>query len=70
MNKKCPKCRLQYSANENYCTKCGWVLEKDDNRCSEMKTALCERRVYLDDDCFCAYCGARTTYEIERERLS
>ena len=68
MNKRCPKCGLQYCEQENYCTKCGFELEKDANRCSENKTAMCSRRVFKDDDIFCSYCGSPTTYALERQK--
>ena len=67
MHKKCQKCNKQYTELENYCTMCGIELEKDDNRCSGNKTARCEKRVYLDTDIYCAYCGSLTTYALERE---
>lgn len=68
MVKQCPKCKKQYTALENYCTKCGITLEQDENRCSANKTTQCARRVYADDDAFCAYCGALTTYALERQK--
>lgn len=64
MKKICPKCRREYTGLENYCTKCGLELEKAPNRCSENKTALCAKRVYADDDIYCAYCGSLTTYAL------
>jgi len=67
MNKKCPKCSKQYTELENYCTKCGIELEKDQNRCSANKSTLCSRRVYKESDVYCAYCGSLTTYALERE---
>jgi len=66
MNRSCPKCSRQYTEMENYCTKCGIELKKAPNCCSENRTALCERRIYADDDAYCAYCGAPTTYALER----
>ena len=62
MNKICPKCGRRYTEIENYCTKCGIELEKDKNRCSENKTAMCSHRVFEDDDMYCSYCGSLTTY--------
>ena len=66
MNKKCPKCGRIYGELSNYCTKCGVELEKTPNKCSENKTTLCSHRVYSDDDLYCEYCGALTTYGLER----
>lgn len=42
-------------------------LEKDKNRCSEQGTQLCKDRVFDPDDTFCAYCGALTTFALERK---
>lgn len=67
INKKCPKCGRKYTEFENYCTKCGIELIKEENKCSENKTARCSHRVYGDDDNYCAYCGALTTYALERQ---
>ena len=66
MKKKCPKCGEQYTEFENYCTRCGIQLEKEPNVCSENKTTLCMHRIYKDDDVYCAYCGALTTYAKDR----
>lgn len=66
MNMYCPKCNRHYSELEHYCTKCGRKLEKAPNVCSEMKTVLCQHRIFADDDCFCSYCGAMTTYARDR----
>ena len=66
INKKCPKCGRKYTEFENYCTKCGIELEKEENRCSENKTTRCSRRVYNDDDIYCAYCGSLTTYALDK----
>lgn len=66
--KECPKCHRIYTGLENYCSKCGIVLEKAPNMCSEMKTTLCEHRRYEDDDMFCVYCGSPTTYALEKEK--
>ena len=62
MNKICPKCGRRYTEIENYCTKCSIEFEKDKNRCSENKTAMCSHRVFKDDDMYCSYCGLLTTY--------
>lgn len=63
MNKKCPQCGKIYTELETYCTKCGMELKKlPPNMCSKKKTALCARRVYADDDIYCAYCGSLTEY--------
>ncbi len=66
INKKCPKCNRKYTELENYCTKCGIELKKEENRCSENKTTMCSHRVYADDDTYCAYCGSLTTYALDR----
>ncbi len=66
--KICPKCRREYTELENYCTKCGIVLEKQKNVCSENKTSMCRHRVYDDDDLYCAYCGSLTTYAQDRQK--
>ena len=68
MKKICPKCRREYTELENYCTKCGFGLEKSLNRCSENKTTLCARCIYADDDIYCAYCGSLTTYALDRQK--
>ena len=68
MYKKCPKCNRSYTELENYCAKCGIQLEKDQNRCSENKTTLCNNRTFKDDDVYCSYCGSLTTYTAERVR--
>ncbi len=65
MRKICPTCKRIYPVLSNYCTKCGIELVKEPNRCSEMKTAMCKDRVYQDDDIYCEYCGAPTTYAKE-----
>ena len=66
MNKKCGSCGKKYNELENYCTKCGLVLDKDDNLCSGNKTPLCIDKVYEQDDVFCSYCGSLTTYAMQR----
>ncbi len=67
MKKACPKCGKEYTELENYCTKCGLELVKAPNRCSANKTINCEKRIYADDDIYCAYCGNLTTYALERQ---
>lgn len=69
MRKIYPKCGKKYTELENYCTKCGFELEKEPNRCSANKTELCKKRVYHDDDVYCAYCGSLTTYALERQEM-
>jgi hypothetical protein len=64
--KRCPKCGRQYRDIDNYCTKCGILLEKDYNRCSENRTTLCEHTQLADDDMYCSYCGALSTYAKEK----
>jgi len=66
MRKVCPKCGRVYCELDNYCTKCGIALEKEPNKCSEQRTTLCAHRVFEDDDIYCSYCGALTTYAKER----
>jgi len=58
MRKVCPKCGRVYCELDNYCTKCGFALEKEPNKCSEQRTTLCAHRVLEDDDIYCPYCGA------------
>ena len=43
------------------------VSEEAPNECSEKKTQLCKHRIYRDDERFCEYCGAPTTYAIEKQ---
>ena len=62
LSKICPKCNRRYTELENYCTKCGIELKKDENRCSEGKSRMCRAIVFADDDIYCSYCGALTTY--------
>lgn len=62
MKKVCPTCGREYREIENYCTKCGVELIKESNRCSANKTALCRSRTFEDDDMYCSFCGAPTTY--------
>jgi hypothetical protein len=69
MSKRCPKCSGVYAELDNYCTKCGIALEKSRNVCSGNKTAMCAKRVYADDDVYCAFCGSLTTYAAEREAM-
>lgn len=64
MRKICPTCRRQYTALENFCTKCGIELVKEPNHCSANKTALCKEREREEDDLYCPYCGAKTTYAL------
>lgn len=64
----CPSCGRTYKGLERYCTKCGVLLEKEKNRCSENKTRLCKERVFEDDDLYCCYCGALTTFAVERAK--
>ena len=66
--KRCPTCGRIYEGLEKYCTKCGIELMKVGNQCSAMKTELCKHRVFEDDDVFCCYCGALTTYALEKQK--
>ena len=68
LNKICPTCGKRYTEMENYCTKCGIPLEKDKNRCSEGKTRMCQCATFADDDIYCSYCGALTTFAVERNK--
>ena len=63
----CPNCGKRYKGLERYCSKCGVELENDKNRCSEQRTPLCKDAVFEDDDTFCCYCGALTTFAKERK---
>lgn len=67
--KRRPKCGKQYRGLENYCTKCGIQLEKERNMCSENKTTLCSHSILADDDTYCPYCGALTTYAKEKYNI-
>lgn len=58
----CPTCGRTYHGLERFCGKCGIALNKVPNRCSESKTALCNSGKLEDDDLFCPFCGAPTTY--------
>lgn len=62
MKKVCPTCRREYTELENYCRKCGIELEREPNRCSAGKTAMCKKVLFDNDDIFCSYCGSPTTY--------
>ena len=62
MRKMCPTCKKTYNEIENYCTKCGVTLVKEPNRCSANKTAMCSSKAFADDDRYCSFCGAPTTY--------
>ena len=63
----CSTCGRAYKGLERYCTKCGVELEKDKNRCSAMGTQLCKDRIFEEDDIFCCYCGALTTFAEARK---
>ncbi len=66
-NKICPTCGKRYKGLAAYCTKCGVELEKDKNRCSELRTQLCRDAVFENDDIYCCYCGALTTFAAEQK---
>lgn len=68
MNKECPKCGRKYYELDNFCAKCGIELVKQPNKCSEQKTTLCAHKTFADDDIYCSYCGALTTYALERNK--
>ena len=68
MRKVCPKCGRVYSNWTTTVQKCGIALEKEPNKCSEQKTTLCAHRVFEDDDIYCSYCGALTTYAKEQNK--
>jgi RNA polymerase subunit RPABC4/transcription elongation factor Spt4 len=68
INKRCPKCERVYSELDNYCRKCGIVLEKDLNRCSGNKTTRCEHLTFDDDDVYCPACGSLTTYAVGKDK--
>lgn len=62
MRKICPICKKEYDALANFCGSCGVELKPEPNRCSEEKHSLCKGRTVPDDQKFCIYCGALTTY--------
>jgi len=66
--KKCPTCNKKCYDLECYCTKCGVVLVKNDNVCSENKTQMFSKRIYHEDDIYCAYCGSMTMYALDSKR--
>ena len=66
-DKICPRCGKRYKGLARYCSKCGVELETDKNRCSAQSTSLCRDAVFEDDDIFCRYCGALTTFAKEKE---
>ena len=63
----CPKCGRMYKGLALFCSRCGVELEKDKNRCSEGTTRLCVESALEDDDIYCRYCGALTTFAKERQ---
>ena len=63
----CPTCQRRYKGLARFCSQCGVELEKDKNRCSKQSNALCRDAVFEDDDIFCCYCGALTTFAEERK---
>lgn len=65
--KVCPSCKRTYNSFAVYCTRCGVKLEKEKNHCSEMKTQLCKDMVFDDEDIYCCYCGALTTFAVEKK---
>ncbi len=66
MKKTCPKCKKEYDAMANYCGRCGIELTRELNRCSKQRHALCRDKDLPDDQRFCIYCGALTTYELAK----
>lgn len=66
-NMTCPTCGKQYKGLARYCSQCGIELAKDKNRCSRRGTSLCRDAEFADDDIFCCYCGALTTFAEERK---
>lgn len=64
MLKKCPQCKRSYTGREIYCTRCGVLLEKEVNACSEMKTELCTSAKLNEKDRYCPYCCSPTTYAL------
>lgn len=65
-NKRCPTCGARYTGLERFCTKCGILLVREVNRCSENRTELCRHRTFEEGDVYCCYCGALTTYAAEK----
>jgi len=68
--KKCPTkgCQQEYGELANYCRRCGMALVMSDNRCSKQKHALCDGKVFKNNDDYCEYCGSLTLYGLERKR--
>ena len=66
MRKSCPKCKTLYTELDQYCAKCGEKLEMEPNRCSANRTALCATKICGENDLFCTYCGAPTTYALAK----
>ena len=62
MKKICPTCKREYRSIENFCTKCGIELVKEQNKCSKMRTKLCRTMTFAPNDMYCSICGAPTTY--------
>ena len=65
-DKNCPTCGKRYKGLARYCGKCGVELVKDKTRCTAIRTALCRDAELEDDDLFCRYCGALTTFGKEQ----
>ena len=62
MKKTCPSCGRTFEELANYCGTCGGKLERELNRCSEERNALCRSKTFPDREKYCIYCGALTTY--------
>ena len=67
-NMTCPTCGRRYKGLARFCGTCGIELVRDKNRCSEQRTNLCKNAEFPEDDVFCCYCGALTTFAVERKR--
>ncbi len=66
MKTKCPVCGKEYNELANFCGDCGVELKSEPNRCSAEKYPLCKGRTVPDNQKYCIYCGALTTYAVIR----
>ena len=68
LNMVCPTCGRKFSGLAQFCTRCGIELVREKNKCSRMGGKLCRNAEFDDEDIYCCYCGALTTYAKEREK--
>ncbi len=66
-NKICPSCGRVFKGLARFCSQCGIELKKEPNKCSSPSTQLCRDAVFDEEDIFCRYCGALTTFAKERQ---